>query len=346
MLKFIKNNIFKIIIIVLLVMFFIWSNYISMSYKNLYQFIIILGVIVYLYGLYKNEDTTYKSNINLYFLLYFIALICTAFVVNKSINFDFNINRNYFHLVPFNFFYDTILDPNLSTLTLIINYLGNFLMLAPLSFLLIIKDKKYLSAKKMFLILFLLTFIIEILEVVLGAGFFDIDDFIMNIGGGMVLLLLFKIPIIYKIFYKIFNPNININKYISKIILIFIIIGIIILNVFMISEIKKYHKYDIKRNYIRGLNAGRISTFKLDDYEVYIDRALVVYKDNLGIDYELGQDNNDNINYEIIINAINFIEDNDDYKYYQGEEVNIYECKNNKKLIFTKGQYKESYCNK
>lgn len=344
MLEIIKNNIFKIIIIITLIIFFVWSSYISISYKNLYLFIIILGGIIFLYGLYKNKDKTYKSNLNLYFLLYFIALIYTTFIINRFISFDFKFNHDYFHLIPFNLIYTTIHDHNLSTLGLIINYLGNFLMLIPLSLLLILKDKKYLLAKKMFLTLFLLTLTIEVLEVLLGVGVFDVDDFLMNISGGMMLLFLFKNPNIYKIFYNIFNPKLNINKYISNIIFILVIGSLIIINLFMISDINKYHKYDIKRDFIRGLNAKRVTSFEIEDYEIYIDEVLVVYKDKLGIDHELDQESSDSINYEIIINAVNFIEDRANYKYYKGENVNIYECKNYKKIIFTRGLYKELYC--
>ena len=58
----------------------------------------------------------------------------------------------------------------------------------PLSFLLMLKDKKFYKLKNQFIYLGVTTFIIEILQLITSTGRFDIDDFILNIGGGLLLL--------------------------------------------------------------------------------------------------------------------------------------------------------------
>lgn len=79
----------------------------------------------------------------------------------------------------------------------------------PLSFLLMLKDKKFYKLKNQLIYLGVTTFIIEILQLITSTGRFDIDDFILNIGGGLLfVILLSKINGIDKcksLFYQDFN---------------------------------------------------------------------------------------------------------------------------------------------
>ena len=122
-------------------------------------------------------------------------------------------NKFIFHLIPGHLITKFLQnDPEVTLFKVIYNYLGNLFLFVPFTILLILKNKKYQNPKKMFITLFLFTFIIEIIQTTTGLGEFDIDDFILNILGGMLTLqIILKHKFLPKI-TNLFNTNFHLKK--------------------------------------------------------------------------------------------------------------------------------------
>ncbi|MBQ1550670.1 MAG: VanZ family protein, partial [Bacilli bacterium] len=107
------------------------------------------------------------------------------------------------------------------------NVLGNAIALIPLSFLLMIKDKKYNNVLKQSIIILPVILIIEVLQASTHTGAFDVDDIILNYVGTLIFtFLITRFDIIDKIrelFYTDFKIKTKTKKilfYTSLIILI------------------------------------------------------------------------------------------------------------------------------
>ena len=168
----------------------------------------LLTILIFIKGMLSHKKSVYKYNLNLYLFLYLLVIAILTLMYRR----DFA-NKFIFHLIPghllIKFFQN---DPKVTLFTVIYNYLGNFLLFIPFTILLMLINKKYQNSKKMFITLFLCTFIIEIIQTTTGLGEFDIDDFILNILGGMLTL---QIILKHKFLPKItnfFNTNFHLKK--------------------------------------------------------------------------------------------------------------------------------------
>ena len=89
-------------------------------------------------------------------------------------------------------------------------------MLIPLSFLLMIKDKKYNNILRQMLIILPTVVSIEILQAFTHTGTFDIDDIFLNYVGTLIFTFLITrfnlIDKIRKIFYKDYKIKIKSKK--------------------------------------------------------------------------------------------------------------------------------------
>ena len=158
---------------------------------------ILTCLFIYTYGIINNEDKTYRNNINWYIMLYLLLLISITFLIGRtSLKF-----YNWWYsgqYVPFK----TILSQlnNGSTLSILKNIIGNSIMLVPMSFLLMIKDKKYKNIfKQLFIILPIIIFI-EIFQAFTHVGSFDIDDILLNYFGTIIFtFIITRFSIIDKI---------------------------------------------------------------------------------------------------------------------------------------------------
>lgn len=196
-----------------------------------------LFLLCFSYGLIKDDDKTYKNNVIIYIVLYAILLISITFFIGRpTLKFRLNnITRIYKGaLIPFNTISSYFIKGSLRSI--MFNVAGNLIMLVPLSFLLMIKDKKYNNVLRQLLIILPVTLLIELLQEITGVGTFDVDDIILNVFG--VLLFTFiitrfsMIDKIRQLFYSSFK-NKNMIKYLIY------IISIIIPLLFIIRAILK-----------------------------------------------------------------------------------------------------------
>ena len=86
------------------------------------------------------------------------------------------------------------------------NSFGNIIAFVPLGFLLPLLKERLKELKKIFKIAFIISLTFEIIQLITGLGEFDVDDIILNVLGGALGFL------IYKIFYKIYDYSFVANK--------------------------------------------------------------------------------------------------------------------------------------
>ncbi|MDD3049223.1 MAG: VanZ family protein [Bacilli bacterium] len=221
-----------IVSIVLFIMVSI-SQDIYISYSFSLIFFISLFLLTYITGLISNKNTIYRRNIDIYIFLYFVLLMClTMFISRTTIKLiDDTFLQYYFETINVTPFKTIMryLKSNLSSYIIMYNVLGNFVALMPLSLLLVLKSDRYKKFVNQFFTLGFIVLSIELLQLLLSAGRFDIDDFILNIGGSMIFFIIIKnfnlIEKIKKLFYTDFKLNKKI-KYILFSLLSIIIIGL------------------------------------------------------------------------------------------------------------------------
>ena len=186
----------------------------------------LLTILIFIKGMIANKKEIYKNNLNLYLFIYLIAIIILTFIYDR-----YFADKFIFHLIPGHLITKFLQNDSKVTLFKVIyNYLGNLFLFIPFTIFLMLKNKKYQNPKKMFITLFLFTFIIEIIQTITGLGEFDIDDFILNILGGMLtLLIILKHKLLPKI-RKFFNTNFHLKKQTLTSLYITTIIVIVIYN--------------------------------------------------------------------------------------------------------------------
>ncbi len=227
----VKNIILIISLLIYSYLVFIGGNqYIfKMSYIKCFIFVLIICLLIYIYGIIANKDSTYKSNIKIYILLYFIILISVTFFIGRTeIKF-----YNWWYAGQY-YPFQTILSEFKygSSLSILKNVIGNGVMLIPLSFLLMIKDKKYNNIFRQLIIILPIIISIEVLQAFTHTGSFDIDDILLNYLGTVVFTFLITrfslIDKIRKIFYTEYNIKENI-KYPAFYLVSILLIGYITL---------------------------------------------------------------------------------------------------------------------
>ena len=228
--KIIKNFILIISILIYIYLVFIGRNqYIyNISYTKIILFVLLICLMIYLYDIINNKEKIYNNNIKWYIALYLLLLISVTFFIGRTdikfYNWWYRGQYEPLHTILSHFKYGTI--------TLILkNIIGNSIMLIPLSFLLMIKNKKYKNIFSQTLIILPLIIIIEVLQAYTHVGVFDIDDILLNYFGTIIFTFLITrfsiIDKIKKLFYTDYNIKQNIKNilfYISIIILIMYII--------------------------------------------------------------------------------------------------------------------------
>ena len=68
----------------------------------------------------------------------------------------------------------------------VVNILGNILAFAPLGFLLPLLDQKYRKFYRMAILSLLFSLLVEVVQLLLKVGIFDVDDLLLNTLGGML----------------------------------------------------------------------------------------------------------------------------------------------------------------
>lgn len=282
-----------IIIFITSVIFIIGSC--SNKFNFTYLFALVLFVILSLYnfitGIEVNNKENYKKNINIYIILYFILLICLTMFIGRS-GFGL-INSKYLkyyidsiNIIPFKTIIGFVFG-NQNANIKFYNLIGNLVVLMPISLLLTLKDDKYKKIKNQFLSLSIIVVIIEFLQLILSTGSFDVDDYILNVGGGLLFFIFiskFKlIDRIKKLFYTDFNLKTTLKKILYYILVILVIV-IDVLIVFGLMEAYS-HKSNIEYNnqqfYVETLDDNSIKELNInDDYNIYLVNSIVIYEEN------------------------------------------------------------------
>ena len=229
--KIIKNLILIISLLTYLYMVSIHKVYLSdKSYLKLVLLVLLVCFMLYIYGIIKNKDKVYKNNLNIYIMLYFLVLISVTFYIGRTkLEFyDWWYSGQYvpFQMIISEFKYGTFEEISR-------NVIGNSIMLIPLSFLLMIKDKKYNNVLRQLLIILPIVVAIELLQAFTHTGSFDVDDIILNYFGTVIFTFLITrfhlIDKIRKFFYTDYKLKNNIKNTMFYVSIILVVICIFIL---------------------------------------------------------------------------------------------------------------------
>lgn len=228
-----------IIFAILIYLLTIFNSYLSINYLDSLVFFLLLTSFIYICGIFINEEKTYKMNINIYFILYLIMLLSlTMFIRRPSISINIHAYFSSLNLIPFKTI-NSYIRNCLSDSIAFYNIFGNLIVLMPLSFLIMLKDDKNINIKNQTIKLTIMVIIIELLQFIFNCGIFDIDDFILNIGGSLLFyIIISRTKLIYKI-RKIFYQDYKLNdKYKYILVNIFGLIELVILASMTLNIIK------------------------------------------------------------------------------------------------------------
>ena len=121
---------------------------------------LLISIFIFTYEIIMNKDQTYKSNIVFYIIFFIILLLSvTSFIGRDKIGF-----YNWWFSGQYEPFYTIISQFKYgSDLSILKNIMGNKVMLIPLSFLLMIKNKKYNNILRQATIILPIIILIELL---------------------------------------------------------------------------------------------------------------------------------------------------------------------------------------
>ena len=220
-----KLNDFKDIIIILTLSSYIYAVLLyngefiyDMNYIKCVLIFLSISMIIFMYGIIKNEEDIYQKNINLYIVLYLVLLISLTMIIKRAWHFDFNnltkFDSPYVRLQPF-YSITNFLRSDVSLNTKIYQLFGNLIAFIPFSFLLMVKDNKYKNIFKQLKIILVMIVCIEFLQLLTGTGTLDIDDVILNSGGVIIFTFLITRFKIIDYIKKIFYFDLKLNKKIA-----------------------------------------------------------------------------------------------------------------------------------
>lgn len=134
-----------------------------------------------------------QSSIPLLFVQasFYVYILCVYYLTLFPLSVENGFSNTYWirgiNIVPFNIFSDySLLERQI---------VGNFIMLMPLGIYIHFLYKSIAIAIKALLVLVLVSFTIEITQLIFSAGTTDIDDIILNTVGGFIAYLCFKLAI-------------------------------------------------------------------------------------------------------------------------------------------------------
>ena len=226
-----KEKLFKNIVLIINLAIFCYLSFVGinkylygMTYEKYIVFMIVNSLFLFMYGMFKDSEKNYKTNIMIYIFLFLLLLITFTFFLGRApirfYNFRFWGQYIPFHTISSQYKYA-------SHYSFIKNIIGNCVMLIPLSFLLMIKNKKYNKIINQSLIIIPSIVIIECLQGLTHTGSFDIDDILLNYFGVTVFTFIITrfgiIDKIRKFFYTDFNLNIKLKK------ILFYVISVVVL---------------------------------------------------------------------------------------------------------------------
>ncbi len=147
-----------------------------------------------------------KILLYIFFCIYCLALI-KFLLLDGRVHTD-NTIGSYFsqsNLIPFKTVWDYIskLNENRIDSDIVIkNIAGNFIVLFPMGCFLPCMFKRMRKFKNTLAVCFMVVLTFELLQPLLRVGFFDIDDFILNLSGASLAFLIVHIPFVNMLLKK------------------------------------------------------------------------------------------------------------------------------------------------
>ena len=178
----------------------------------------------------------------------------------------------------------------INTLDIFVNLIGNFICLIPLSFFIPYFEKKEPTRLRFSVYLLLISFGIEIIQLITMAGSFDIDDVILNSAGSIIIYFYYfkEIKLIKNNKKRIFDRN-NLKVIIRKILFMLTMFFTIVI-CFLLREVRN-------ENFWKDYHFERI---ELINYKDVCDTQIKnkIYEDEL-YNYYIQCNNIDKIKIEI-----------------------------------------------
>lgn len=206
----------------------------------------------------KNNEPM-KRNIKIFFVIYLILLI-TLVLFDKDSRNTFtliflaskerlnNYLSNKANLIPFATITEYF-DSNYAIIGKSLffeNVYGNFIMTSPFAFFLPMIFDKQKKFKNFLIAIIAIVIGIEILQLLTLSGAFDIDDFILNVSGSLVMYGILKIDCINKLIRNVFLLEKN-KLNIKKILLVMGVVCVCVFSSMLVFKIildKCYSNYD------------------------------------------------------------------------------------------------------
>lgn len=135
----------------------------------------------------------------IYILALVYILIVRKLIINEPFVSVYPIESigNWINVIPFKSFFDyytRYVNNSINVSIIINNIIGNILLFVPMGFILPsferLKKFRYTAAVSM-----MICFILELVQLLLGRGFFDIDDFILRFIGTVIGYLLYGLVV-------------------------------------------------------------------------------------------------------------------------------------------------------
>ena len=152
------------------------------------------------------------------FVFYCLALIY-IFVIKRLNNptghygniKEFFVFSNFIPLKTVYDYIEKIINNRINLDTAIVNLVGNLIVFLPMGCFLPFMFEKMRRFKKTILLVLGIVLFIELAQIILGLGSFDIDDIIFNVGGAMIGYALACIPFIKQLYNNIFPFNTSVK---------------------------------------------------------------------------------------------------------------------------------------
>lgn len=184
---------------------------------NRLKILFLIILIMYFGSKFINNKKLYKLNFYIWFLLYIVMLLNLTlfdkYFGREGVSLyliDLDYIKNYFeysfNIIPFSTIDNYLLalrNGNLALGDFIYNIFGNILAFCPFALFLPRIFKKTEKWYYYFLVVSLVILFIEIMQLLMLTGSFDIDDYILNIVGSMVLYFILNIKFIKRFLDKI-----------------------------------------------------------------------------------------------------------------------------------------------
>ena len=276
---------YYILLLVSIILFTV-SNFInpySFSYLAALIFIILLASFIFCMGLIMNKQDFYRKNITKYIILYFILLLSLTMFINRSgislLNKEFLENyKVMINIIPLKTIIHYLTGPvNISIK--ITNILGNLIAFIPLSFLLMLKDKKYYQVKAQFIYLSITVLIIELLQLITSTGRFDIDDFILNVGGSLLFVIIMNRMKLIEKLKNLFYQDFHIPKIGKWIVECFLFVFIILIDIMILINMLTVKQLITQMFYVEEKSScSKLEKIEFDKYNLYLDCIDVTYE--------------------------------------------------------------------